>query len=224
MMRFLTSLFPLLALITATAGEPMRTSFTIREDLGVSIALLTPAKDSSILRHTYEDGIDTVVASIADDRDGGLMVEIRDHANKSLWKHDYGYNLSAQPGCKIAVAIHPSLPILLIHYHGYKWDHEHTLLFLDSRPGPLQVRPYATQDQDVLPALKASKNYSADFNYLIQAQSLTKDGVIFECIPIEKPEVQSVHPFHQDHSRWFRVTTAINARFQITPTEVRSLE
>ena len=142
---------------------------------------------------------------------------ISDPKGKTLWSHDFGSNLSAPEGCKIELVCHPKLPLILVHYSGYKWDHDHKLLFIGNAKAP-SVHEYSDAEGDILRYLRRQKDFPADFRYLIYPLRFIEQGVEFECIPLQKPERQSAHPFAQEEP-WYHVTTTINSSQKITPID-----
>jgi hypothetical protein len=184
------------------------------------VSLVLP-ESGTVGAHKQTETGDSIHARIGDTGATGLLVEIRDSAGKILWSHDFGFNDSAPEGCEVEVAYQPTSQLLLVHYQGYKWDHAHKLLFIEPKHTPPAVREYSTQDKDILPLLKRQKDFGSDYDYWIYPLRFTHRGVQFECIPIQKPERQSVHPFAQDQ-QWYLVTTTVDPKRKIVPTDVKA--
>lgn len=191
------------------------------ESMPFSVSLLLPETGSVVLR-TKEAAGETVSARIEDDREGkGLTVEVADKSGRRLWSHDFGYNMSAPEGCQITVHYESGMKLLLVSYGGYKWDHDHRLVLIDESRQNQPVREYSSADADILPALKKEKDFPAGYNYWIYPLSVEKGRLTFECIPIEKPELERVHPFAQDQP-WYVVTGTINDQGRFVPAIVKS--
>ncbi len=150
-----------------------------------------------------------------------MRVEVSDFGGHTLWSHDFGFNLSASGGNEIEVCYQPNAHLLLVHYQGCKWDHAHQLLFVDPDHEPLSVSEYSAAEQDILPLLKRQKDFDADYNYWIYPLRFTGQGVEFECIPLQNPERQAVHPFAQEQ-HWYLVTATVDAKRKIVPVDVKA--
>lgn len=216
-MKALLNVVFLLFLNQARADELTRTPFSAPKGLPVSVELITPRDASKIVSHEKKGGAETVTVALTDD-ESGLVVEVLDSNRKSLWKHDFGYNLSAVPGCRICIESHPKLPCFIVHYYGYKWDHKHVLLMVDTRAKEPVVHEYVSQQSDLGSALKMGDGYAEDLKYFICPLRLTGDGVLFECIPLKDPDRGSAHPFAPDAQR-FTVATKIKRDFKVIPED-----
>ncbi len=204
---------PLIVPLLVSATEPTRTPFTLRTTLPVGVSLLTPPAGATVSGPKVEDGAETFQVASATGGEPSIVIEVADRDRKVLWHHDYGFDESAVPGCSIAVDCHPTLPLLLIHWYGYKWNHVHTLLFVDSTDKKLRVLEYRASEADLTPLIRAANEQSKDFKYLYHPQSFTASGVTFECIPLQNG---SGHPFAQDHRFWFTVSTDVSRDFKNT--------
>ncbi|GAA5497496.1 hypothetical protein Rhal01_03692 [Rubritalea halochordaticola] len=194
------------------------TSFDLKKDLPVTARLKLPAKVSKIHKHDKTENKDTITASISDDRLGTMVVEILDQQKQLLWSGDFGYNLSATPGCSISIECHPSQPYLIIQYYGYKWDHRSLLLKLETQGETTKVLAHNKLANDILTYLKKQPGYSPKHQYTISPRTFTEKGLTLECIPLELPETKLPHPLAQGE-RWFTVTAKIEKDFTLTPTE-----
>lgn len=212
-------LLPLLLIAATTSAEPKRVPFTLPRRLPVSVSIVLPDVDS-VLSHKKTATGDRIAAKLTDIETEGLVVEISDSAGRVVWRHDFGFN-SSQESNSIEVACHPTLPLILVEYSGYKWDHDHKLLFIEHVTPHQVVREYTGAKADILPILRRQKGFEADYEYWIYPSGFVPQGVTFECIPLEKPERQAVHPFAQD-PQWFRVTATVSDAFKISPTSVTS--
>jgi hypothetical protein len=218
-LRFL--LFLPVFIVVAKAGEvrsgavPYKVPFSLPDSPPLTVALVLPAAKCLVAHYQTERG-DLIQARVGGDDGPGMLVEVRDEQGRKLWSHDFGYNLSASEGNRVEVSYSAALRLLLVEYSGYKWDHQHKLLFVV--PGKTQwaVREYRTADADLLPFLRRQKGFAADHEYFIYPCRLVERGVEFECVPLQKPERGFAHPFAQ-HQTWFSVTTTIGAKRKIVP-------
>jgi len=201
-------------------AEPLTLLFDTPKTIPVSINLVLPGGDGTILSHEKTEEGDSAVARIGEDGGIGMLVEITDIHGKKIWHHDFGYNDSAAPGCRVTVSCHPKLPVILVHYYGYKWDHDHRLLFIETNGSGAAVREYLASSTDVLPILKRQKECAPDYDYWIHPARFIGDQITFACIPLQKEEKQPAHPLAQDQ-QWYDVTASIDSGFKITPTDAR---
>ena len=98
-------------------AEPLTLLFDTPKTIPVSINLVLPGGDGTILSHEKTEEGDSAVARIGEDGGIGMLVEITDIHGKKIWHHDFGYNDSAAPGCRVTVSCHPKLPVILVHYY-----------------------------------------------------------------------------------------------------------
>ena len=200
--------------ITACA-EPLVIPFSQPENFPLSFRLLLP-RLSTVVSHEQTHTLDTIVAKIDDDRGEGMVVEAVDTTGKPVWRRDFGYNLSAAPGCSISISFHPQVSALIVSYHGYKWDLTHHLLFLHKTTTGHKIREYPSESPDILPFLKKQSGYDEEYQYWIYPSRFSGDHVIFSCIPQERPESGLPHPLAQDR-RWFDITTSLSNDFKLIP-------
>jgi hypothetical protein len=209
----------LLILTTSASAETVAIPFTQPEGFPLSFRLLVPKQDSAIVSHKKENGADTITARITDDKGGGLIVEALDAESKRVWISDFGYNLSAVPGCSVSVAFHPKLSALIVSYQGYKWDHSHKLLFVKKEESGHVVSEYSPKAPEIASFIKKQDGYSSDHKYHIYPYKFEQERVVFECVPAELPERKAERPFAQDVP-WFHVTASISPVFVVAPTHV----
>lgn len=211
------ALLILLLLVAAASAQPARTPFTLPRQLPVTVSLVVPS-GGSVTSHEKTEMGDSVAARLVGDETPGLVVEVSDLAGRILWRHDFGFS-SSQEGSLIKVSCHPSLPMLLVEYHGYKWNHAHKLLFIEHATARPRVREYSAAKTDILPFLRRQKGFEADYEYWIYPSGFTPRGVTFECILLQKPERKAAHPFAQGQ-QWFSITATVSDAFKISPTDV----
>jgi hypothetical protein len=202
----------------AACAETVAIPFKQPDNFPLTFRLVLPKEDSTIVSHKHDNGFDTITARIDDDRNGGLTVESVDASGKRVWHHDFGYNASAAPGCSASISFHPKLNAVIVSYGGYKWDHDHKLLFVEKTVSAYKVREYSTDAPEILPFLKKQIGYSTVHKYWIHPVRFVESRVVFACIPLDPPERQSVHPLTQD-VQWFDVTASIEPDFKIFPSD-----
>lgn len=218
--RWMKAVLTLLCLLPVAAiAEPHKIPFSLAESLPFTVSLVLP-ESVSVAAHEKKESGDSIRARIGDSSPG-MFVEVSGPKGDILWSHDFGSNLSAPEGNTITVSYQHKSRILLVHYQGYKWDHDHKLLFIEPDHQPLSIREYSTAEKDILPLLKRQKDFAADYHYWIYPLRFTDRGVEFECVPRQKPERQTAHPFAQDQ-KWYLVTATVNQKRRIIPTDVKA--
>lgn len=203
----------------AATAESHKVPFALPEPLPFTVSLVLP-ESVSVAAHEMTDSGDSIRARIGDSSPG-MFVEVSDHKGNTLWSHDFGSNLSAPEGNTITVSYQHKSRLLLVHYQGYKWDHAHTLLFIEPDHQPPSVLEYSTAEKDILPLLKRQKDFAGDYHYWIYPLRFTDRGVEFECIPSQKPDRQAAHPLAQDQ-QWYLVTATVDSKRKIIPTDVKT--
>jgi hypothetical protein len=207
-------LIALLSLSSLKALEPVSIPFEAPKSIPLKVSLIIPPNQAPIVTHNKTDAKETITAKLNDLGDTGLQVEIKDSKGKQLWLHDFGYNLSASQGCQVNIRWHKSLPLILIHYEGYKWDHGHKLLFIKETDGAFRVGEFADAKETILGFLRKQKGYKSEYKYWIYPSDFDGDEVLFECIP--QAIKSNAHPFAQD-IQWYQIKAAIDSKFRITP-------
>ena len=168
-------------------------------NLGVKVLVVLPESGTIVARETTERGHSVVVHIGRDEPAHGIIVQIRDMVDRALWTHDFGYNLSATPGCRITVDISERHHAALVHYDGYKWDHDHRLIFLGAPAAAgeaVRAIEYRDARRDILPHLQARPEFAGDA-YWITPVRFIDEGVLFGCTPLQRRE-GAAHPFDQE--------------------------
>jgi len=214
--RYMTKVLAFLFLLnTAIAAEPNKMRFELPKSLPLTVSLVLPKSGAVVAHEKTADG-DKIRAQIPDDENAGMLVEISDSKEQRRWRYDFGFNSSRSDGCEIEVSYQPALRLLLVHYYGYKWDHEHKLLFVETGESSPVIREYDAAQKDILPVLKRRKDFPQGFEYSIRPYRFTERGIEFSCIPLQLPERQSVHPFAQDEP-WYVVSTTVGPDRKVKP-------
>jgi hypothetical protein len=215
------SLTLLSCLIAGTAfAQTVSLPFKKPENFPVTFNLVLPKKNSTVVSHEQVGGFDTITARLDDDREGGFVVEAVDMSGKRLWRRDFGYNFSGVPGCSVAVSFHPKVNAVIVGYHGYKWDHNHILLFVTKTPSGYRIAEYSGEAPEIFQFLKVQPGYSEKHKYWIYPFKFVEDQIVFECTPLSPLELNSPHPLDQE-VRWFDMTAPIDENFKITPTDAK---
>lgn len=209
-----------LAAASVTWADTTTIPFQQPADFPVALRLALPKEDAVLVSHAFAKGVDTIVARLDDNEKEGLAVEAVDADGKRIWHYDFGYNLSAAPGCAVSASFHPSNKALILSYHGYKWDWHCKLLFLEKKGDAFELREYSVEAPDILSYIKKHPGYSSKHTYSIQPVKFDGSRIIFSCIPGEPPESNLPHPLAQD-MRWFDVTAELEDDFKITPIEIK---
>ena len=208
----------------AMAGEGRKVPFALPGEPPFCVSvLLTGAVVLAAHDQTGDgDAIRVRVDENAPDSDyaSRLPVEVSDLQGRVLWSHDFGLNLSAPQGNTVTVAYQPATRLLLVTYEGYKWDHGHVLLAVGAGRRPRAVREYRSADRDILPRLRRREDFPDDCRYWIYPRRLVPGGVVFECIPLQKPEHEAVHPFAQEEP-WYEVTAKVGSGGKMLPVAVK---
>lgn len=216
MLRLTFLLF--LTAITACA-EPLITPFKQPESFPLTFRLRLP-KHAAVISHEQTNHADTITAHMSDDRDGGMIVEAVDSAGKQVWRRDFGYNLSAAPGCSVSISFHPHLNALIVSFEGYKWDHTHALLFVEKTTSACTIREYPETAPEIAAFLQKQPGYNDSYKYWIYPAKFAGHQVVFCGIPLEQPERQNPHPLAQE-VRWFDITASIDKDFKIAAIEAK---
>ncbi len=196
-----------------SGSAPLRVSLKLQRTVVVAQHKQSDAGDS-IRVQVNEDDPDWDYAS-------RLLVEVRTRRGKILWSHDFGLNLSSPQGNTVAVSYQPKTHLLLLTYAGYKGDDDQKLLVVSAGRQPLSVREYSDTQRDILPFLKRQKDFPDGCRYSIHPVGLTSHGVEFECLPLQKPTVTSVHPFDPDEPDYL-VAATVATKGKMVPTKVKT--
>lgn len=211
-MKILSAIL-LLATIPLHAGET-QTPFRHPYGFPVKMRLVLPDKDADIISHRTQDGWDTITARLENDRSGGMQVEAVDPSGKEVWRHDFGYDASAAPGCRVSISHHPRLSAVIVKFEGHKWNWHTKLLFIkSSATGPL-VREYEADGQVLSAFLKKQPGYSPRHRYAISPARFSGNDIVFSCTP--GTVADDAHPLAQDLP-WFEIKAGIDANFGVSP-------
>lgn len=215
LMAMLKYTFLLLLTVITAYAEPLVTPFNQPENFPLTFRLVLP-KEAAVISHKQKNNFDTITARMSDDRRGGMVVEAVDAIGKQVWKRDFGHNLSAVPGCSVSISFHPQIKALIVSYEGYKWDHQHTLLFVDKMASTYTIREYSEAAPEIDSFLKKQPGYQADSKYWIHPTKFSGHEIVFSCIPLTPLQSTLPHPLDQEHP-WYDITASMDKDFKITP-------
>lgn len=143
-----------------------------------------------------------------------------DATGQQVWKRDFGYNLSAAPGCSVSLSFHPQGKVLIVSYVGYKSSHQHTLLFVDKTAFMYTIREYSEAAQEIESFLKKQPGYQAHSKYWIYPTKFSGHEIVFSCIPLTPHQSNLPHPFDQEHP-WYDITASVDKDFKIAPVAAK---
>lgn len=211
--------------MTVQVARAQAVSETIAESrtLGVKVDVLLPEGGKIIGREVTGDGTSCSVKLDEGKMPHGVVVQVTDMRQQPLWTHDFGYDFSATPACQLRVDISERHGAILVHFDGYKSNHQHRLIIC-SRPGDSSKTATAVQydgaDRDILPILKAQRTFEGH-EYLITPSRFSEEGVLFGCIPLRRRDSPGAHPFDQI-APWFTVEARIEPSGVVLPVGIKA--
>ncbi len=208
--------------VTVECAETTTIPFKHPDNFPVQFRLVLPPPDSKLISHREENGLDVITAHLDGESEEGLLVEAIDTSGQRVWHHDFGYNLSATPGCTVSISFHPTALVALVTYSGYKSDQHSKLLFIEKTASACKIREFPAEAPELISYLKKQPDYSSKHRYWIHPTRFIGSRVEFTCIPLSPPEKQAPHPLDQE-TQWFAITASIETDFKIVPLEAKPL-